>query len=133
MIIEELLFRRRLDRQMTAMTLARVIVLIICGLPFICISLYQLNVNNNVNNYMELAIVSLLLSITASLMHTNFVINFYVFLMVLSRFRRQAKNVLIKKPWRLIKSLCNKTSTNISRNKVSPEIAQQSFSANELE
>ncbi|CAF1073394.1 unnamed protein product [Rotaria sordida] len=98
MIIEKLLFRRRLDRQMTAMTLARVIVLIICGLPFICISLYQLNVNNNVNNYMELAIVSLLLSITASLMHTNFVINFYVFLMVLSRFRRQAKNVLIKKP-----------------------------------
>ncbi|CAF1504815.1 unnamed protein product [Rotaria sp. Silwood1] len=126
-------YRRRLDRQMTAMTLARVMVLIIGGVPYVCISLYQLNVNNSENNSTELAIVSFLLSITTSFMHANFVVNFYVFLMVSSRFRRQAKTVLIKKPWRLIKSLYDRTLTSPQRNQVFPEIAQRSFSANELE
>ncbi|CAF2684068.1 unnamed protein product [Rotaria sp. Silwood2] len=125
--------RRRLDRQMTAMTLARVLVLIICGVPFVCISLYQLNINNSENNYMELSIVGLLLSITTSIMHANFVVSFYVFLIVSPRFRRQAKYVLFKKCWRFIKSLCDRTPTNPQSNQVSPEIVERSLLPNELE
>jgi hypothetical protein len=67
--------RRRLDRQMTAMTLARVMVFVICGVPFICISLYELNISNNENNDMKSAIVNLLSSILYSLLYTNFAVN----------------------------------------------------------
>lgn len=67
--------RRRLDRQMTAMTLARVVSFIACGVPFICVSLYELNLNTNENNYTGLAIVTLLSSIFYSLLYTNFQVN----------------------------------------------------------
>jgi len=67
--------RRRLDHQMTAMTLARVIVFVICGVPFICISLYEFNINTSEDNYMQLAIVYLVSSIFHSFFYTNFVIN----------------------------------------------------------
>jgi len=69
------LVRRRLDRQLTAMVLARVICTIILGAPFICITLYQLNLNNNEDNYMELAIATLIGIILYSLLNTNFAVN----------------------------------------------------------
>lgn len=72
--------RRRLDHQMTAMTLARVIVFVICGLPFIFISLYEFNIDTSENNYMELAIVNLISSILYSLLYSNFVVNYKYFL-----------------------------------------------------
>jgi hypothetical protein len=67
--------RRRLDHQMTAMTLARVILFVICGVPFICISAYEFNINVDADNYMKLAIVNLISSILYSLLYTNFVVN----------------------------------------------------------
>jgi hypothetical protein len=66
--------RRRLDRQMTAMTLARVLVFVVCGVPFICISSYAFNISTSEDNYMELAIVSLISSVLSSLLYTNFVV-----------------------------------------------------------
>ena len=68
-------FRRRLDRQMTAITLARVVALISLGSPYIFISLYQINLNVNTNNYMQLALVELISAVSASLLHTNFSVN----------------------------------------------------------
>jgi len=69
------LVRRRLDRQLTAMVLARVICTIILGVPFICITLYQLNLSNSENNYMKLAITSLVGIIFYSLLYANFAVN----------------------------------------------------------
>jgi len=67
--------RRRLDRQLTAMVLARVICTIVLGVPFICITLYQINLNNSENNYMKLAIISLIGIILCSLLYANFAVN----------------------------------------------------------
>jgi hypothetical protein len=66
------LVRRRLESQLTAMVLGRVICIVVLGLPFIFISILELNVNNSEGNYMELAIVDLLSSICYSLLYTNF-------------------------------------------------------------
>ncbi|CAF3720555.1 unnamed protein product [Rotaria sp. Silwood1] len=126
-------FRRRLDRQMTAMTLARVMVLIIFGFPYIIISQYAVNLKISGNNYMEIAIVSLLSAIFASIMHANFTVNFYVFLIVSSRFRRQVKTILMKKCCRSIKRCFNKAPTNIRMNQISPGILLPSVSISELE
>jgi len=67
--------RRRLDRQLTAMVLARVICAIVLGLPFICITLYELNLNNNGDNCMQLAITALIGIVFYSLLYTNFSVN----------------------------------------------------------
>jgi hypothetical protein len=67
--------RRRLDRQLTAMVLARVICAIILGLPFICMTLYQLNLDYSENTDMKSAIVALIGIICNSLLYTNFSVN----------------------------------------------------------
>jgi hypothetical protein len=64
--------RRRLDRQLTAMVLARVICIIILGFPYIFSTLYQLNANISEDNDTELAINGLVGAITYSLLYTNF-------------------------------------------------------------
>ncbi|CAF3135602.1 unnamed protein product [Rotaria socialis] len=107
--LQLLVIRQRLTRQMAVMTLARVLVLIVCGLPFICSSLWELNINTHEDNYLELAIFSLISSILDSVFYANFAINFYVFLMVSSRFRRQVKNVLLRKCWALVKTRRHET------------------------
>lgn len=68
-------FRRRLDHQMTAMTLARVMILIILGFPYVIISLYSLNISIDDNDYVKLATIGLLTAVLASLMHANFTVN----------------------------------------------------------
>jgi hypothetical protein len=65
--------RRRLDRQMTLMTLARVIIIVVCGVPFICVSLYELNLNTD--DDVKVSIVYLVSSILYSLLYTNFAVN----------------------------------------------------------
>ena len=54
------ILRRRLDRQLTAMVLTRVVSGISLGLPFIFITLYQLNLTTDEDNLVKLAIVYLL-------------------------------------------------------------------------
>jgi hypothetical protein len=73
--LQQPVFRRRLDYQMTAMTLARVVVLTICGFPYVIISLYQLNLYIPADNYMQIAIITLLSIVFASLLHLNFAVN----------------------------------------------------------
>lgn len=67
--------RRRLDRQMTAFVLARVVCLVVCGLPYILITLYHLNVNPDPNDSLTLAIVTLLDAIVYSLLYFNFAVS----------------------------------------------------------
>jgi hypothetical protein len=66
--------RRRLDRQLTAMVLARVLCLILLGLPYIIYSLCRLNVNMTGNNKLGGAIVSLIAQIIYSLLYMNFAV-----------------------------------------------------------
>jgi len=67
--------RRRLDHQLTAMVLARVICLIVLGLPFICTVLYQLNHDNSQDNNIQSAMSNLIGIIFYSLLYTNFSVN----------------------------------------------------------
>ncbi|CAF1513868.1 unnamed protein product [Adineta ricciae] len=69
---------------------------------------------------MKIAIITLLSIIFASLLHFNFTINFYIFILISSRFRRQAKSVLVKKCWRSIQRCLHKMPTNIRMNRISP-------------
>ena len=89
--------RRRLDRQLTAMILARVISLLGFGLPYIFYSLCALNISVDNNDQRGLAILRLIEAIMLSLFYTNYSINFYVFLFISSRFRHQVKYFLVKR------------------------------------
>jgi hypothetical protein len=89
--------RRRLDQQLTAMILARVICLLTLGLPYIIYSISILNISINPNNSIGLAIKQLIGAILLSLFYGNYSINFYIFLIISSRFRHQVKYFLIKK------------------------------------
>lgn len=68
--------RRRLDRQLTSMVLARVILIIICGLPYVCTTLYGFNVDKSGDQHMQLAILSLATVIADTMLITNFCVNF---------------------------------------------------------
>ncbi|CAF1340193.1 unnamed protein product [Adineta ricciae] len=114
--------RRRLDQQLTSMILIRVVSLIFFGLPYIITSLYQLNVPSS-NNDLNSTIMILIAAILYSLVYTNFSINFYLFLIISSRFRGQVK-YFIRKMSRSIFNLIHlprhiRLNTN---NQIMPEI-----------
>jgi hypothetical protein len=109
--------RRRLDRQLTAMILARVIFLVVLGLPYIIYSLCELNIHVNENDYIMLAVTRLIEAIILSLFYANYSINFYIFLSISSRFHHQVKYLLMKKS-------CHRLFY-ASRNQVAPIFSQQ--------
>lgn len=71
------LVRRRLDRQMTAIALSRVLCIVTLGLPFICTSLYELNINSNEVDDIQLAITRLIANIAQTLLHTNYSVSHF--------------------------------------------------------
>lgn len=66
--------RRRLDRQLTAMVLARVLSLILLGLPYIGSQLYRVNVNTATADPVTLAVGNLLNAITNTVLYLNFAV-----------------------------------------------------------
>ncbi|CAF1264370.1 unnamed protein product [Rotaria sordida] len=92
--------RRRLDQQLTAMILARVILFILCLLPYIAQCFYIMNVRNDKNEKLRTAIELLITAINVSISYLNVSGTFYVYLISSARFRRQAKFVLMKKCWK---------------------------------
>ena len=66
------LIRRRLDQQMTAIALARVVSMILLVAPFLIFSLVNLNINRNDLNDVGKAVYSLLSMITSLLVYSNF-------------------------------------------------------------
>lgn len=68
-------FRRRLDQQMTALALSRVLCIVILGLPFIGINLYFLNLSSTIDDLMHLAITKLVSAIAYSLLYTNYCVS----------------------------------------------------------
>ena len=67
--------RRRLDRQFTAMVLARVICLTVLGGPFVCNALYQLYVHIDEVDSLQLAVMLLVNRIVSFLLGANFSVN----------------------------------------------------------
>ena len=65
------LVRRRLDQQMTAIALARVVCMVFCVVPFLVTSLIDLNINQNDLDDKGNAIYNLLLMTTSLLVYVN--------------------------------------------------------------
>ena len=69
--------QRRLERQMTAMTLTRVVFLVICAGPFVAASFAALGISYAAENYLQIAILNLVISIFSSLLYFNFAVGFF--------------------------------------------------------
>jgi len=87
-------FRRRLDRQLTAMVLIRVCLLTITTLPFIAYKIYELNVPFNPNNILKIAVDQLIGAVSYSIYFLNysvfelFFFNCFCFILFLEFFLR---------------------------------------------
>ncbi|CAF1394331.1 unnamed protein product [Adineta steineri] len=95
--------RRRLDQQLTAMILIRIIVFIVLTVPYDIQRMYTYIAKVNQSNQLYYAINTLIGSVLVTLFNLNYAISFYVFVITSARFRRQVKHVLVKKCWRRCK------------------------------
>ncbi|CAF1126249.1 unnamed protein product [Adineta steineri] len=98
--------RRKLDKQITAMVLMRVIIFVCLVLPYVTYRIYTVNFPTSRNMPMAYAISRLIQAIITSIYIINFSINFYIFIIFSPRFRRQVKLVLVKKCWQRWKYWC---------------------------
>ncbi|CAF1378838.1 unnamed protein product [Adineta steineri] len=98
--------RRKLEKQVTAMVLMRVLVFVCLTLPYITYRIYAINFPTSQSLPMAYAISRLIQAIFTSINIINSVINFYLFIIFSSRFRRQVKLVLVKKYWQRWKYWC---------------------------
>ncbi|CAF0986243.1 unnamed protein product [Adineta steineri] len=98
--------RRKLDKQITAMVLMRVIAYVCLVVPYNAYRIYAINYPTSRSVPMAYAVGRLLQAILLSINNINFIINFYVFTIFSSRFRRQVKFVLVKKCWQQWKYWC---------------------------
>ncbi|CAF4411243.1 unnamed protein product, partial [Adineta steineri] len=92
--------RRKLDKQITAMVLMRVIAFVCLLLPYITYRIYAINFPISQSIPTAYAIAQLIQAIFTSINLINYIINFYIFIIFSSRFRRQVKLVLVKKCWK---------------------------------
>ncbi|CAF0908232.1 unnamed protein product [Adineta ricciae] len=120
--------RRRLDRQMTVMVLARTVNLILLGLPYVIYNIYTLNLRDIDQNQLEEVIVGLVGLLAYSLLYLNFAVNFYLFLIVSTRFRRQVKHGIMKKCCAKCYNFHPSNRRRHSRNQVVPETALRQVS-----
>ncbi|CAF4031864.1 unnamed protein product, partial [Rotaria sordida] len=81
--------RRRLDRQLTAMVLVRVITFVILTLPYAIQRMYTYLAKVDQSNLFLLAINTLAAGIISSFFNLNYAVSFYIFIASSSRFRRQ--------------------------------------------
>ncbi|CAF0865588.1 unnamed protein product [Adineta steineri] len=98
--------RRKLDKQITAMVLMRVIAFVCLVLPFNAYRIYDINFPTSQSMPMAYAVGQLIQAIFVSIYIINYMISFYLFIIFSSRFRRQVKLVLVKKCWQRWKSWC---------------------------
>ncbi|CAF0987906.1 unnamed protein product [Adineta steineri] len=113
--------RRKLDKQITAMVLMRVIAFVCLVLPYNAYRTYATNFPTSRSVPMAYAVGRLLQAILLSINNINFVINFYIFILFSSRFRRQAKLVLVKRCWERWKYWCCQINNQIEpENSIAP-------------
>ena len=68
--------RRRLDQQLTAMVLARVLFLLVASVPFGLQLLYSANASKDMNNSVRIAIDQLIIDITSTLFYLNYAVSY---------------------------------------------------------
>ncbi|CAF1034794.1 unnamed protein product [Adineta steineri] len=107
--------RRRLDQQLTAMILIRIIVFIVLTVPYDIQRMYTNIAKVNQSNLFYYAINTLIGAILATLFYINYAASFYIFSITSARFRRQVKYILVKKCW----GRCKRWFLH-SRNQVNP-------------
>ncbi|CAF3782448.1 unnamed protein product [Adineta steineri] len=95
------IIRRRLDKQLTAMILVRVVFLVTVTLPYIIYRIYTIQSEANQSDTIEQAIVNLVGAVAYTLFYLNYAGSFYLFLISSERFRRQVKYIIFKKYWRM--------------------------------
>ncbi|CAF1380569.1 unnamed protein product [Adineta steineri] len=105
--------RRKLDKQITAMVLTRVIAFVCLVLPYNIYCIYAVNFPTSQSVPKDYAISRLIQAIFSSINIMNSVINFYIFIIFSSRFRRQVKLVLVKKCWQSWKYWCCSVNNQI--------------------
>ncbi|CAF4066053.1 unnamed protein product, partial [Adineta steineri] len=121
--------RRRLDQQMTAMIVIRVIFFICLVLPYNICRIYVTIYPISRDDMLRYVIVRLVQAITFSFSQANYTVGFYLFIITSSRFRRQTKYVIFKKLWPRCKQGCC-----LKNNEVVPENFEESGNHNiELE
>ncbi|CAF4078750.1 unnamed protein product [Adineta steineri] len=98
--------RRKLDKQITAMVLMRVIAFVFLVLPFVTYRIYTINFPVSRSMPMAYAVGKLIQAILTSIYIIDYIINFYLFIIFSPRFRRQVKLVLVKKCWQRWKYWC---------------------------
>ncbi|CAF2063106.1 unnamed protein product [Rotaria magnacalcarata] len=81
--------RRQRDKQLTAMVLAKVALLVVTVLPSVIIRIYILNSKIDENDYIRATVDQFISSVGYALFYTNSALTFYLFLIVSSRFRRR--------------------------------------------
>ncbi|CAF1186714.1 unnamed protein product [Adineta steineri] len=97
---------RKLDKQITAMVLMRVIAFVCLTLPYNTYRIYAINFPISQSMPIAYTIGRLIQAILLSFYIINYIISFYIFLIFSSRFRRQVKLVLVKKCWQRWKYWC---------------------------
>ncbi|CAF1189376.1 unnamed protein product [Adineta steineri] len=115
--------RRKLDQQLTAMILIRIIVFIVLTVPYDIQRMYTYIAKVNQSNLLYYAINYLIGAVLITLFNLNYAISFYIFFITSARFRRQVKHVLVKKCWRGCKRwfLHSRNQVNPNENVRSPE------------
>ncbi|CAF0865419.1 unnamed protein product [Adineta steineri] len=117
--------RRKLDKQITAMVLMRVIAFICLVLPYNAYRIYAINFPTSRSVPMAYAVGRLIQAIFSSISNINFLINFYIFILFSSRFRRQVKFVLVKRCWQRWKYWCCQIDNQIEPdNNIEPRNSQ---------
>ncbi|CAF4152645.1 unnamed protein product, partial [Adineta steineri] len=93
------IIRRRLDQQMTAMILTRVLFFIILSLPYTIYRIYSINNPPPKSNQLQYTIGLFLQTNLNYLFSLNYQSSFYIFFAISSQYRRQVKYVLVKRCW----------------------------------
>ncbi|CAF1525566.1 unnamed protein product [Adineta steineri] len=117
--------RRKLEKQITAMVLMRVIAFICLTLPYNAYRIYAINFPTPQSMRMAYAIGRLIQAILLSILTTNYIINFYLFLIFSSRFRRQVKFIPVKICWQRCKYWCRSINNRVEPdNNIEPRNSQ---------
>jgi hypothetical protein len=78
--------QRRLDRQLTAMVLSKVVFSVVTTLPFFIIRIYILNIYIDSDNSLQIAIEQLIVTIILSLFYVNFAVSNNIYFAVIIGF-----------------------------------------------
>ncbi|CAF1163696.1 unnamed protein product [Adineta ricciae] len=112
--------RRRLDQQMTALVLIRVVMLAVLFSPYAIFRTYSLNTPTAQGQSLQYAVTRLIQAIVLSLYWLNISLSCFVFMILSPRYRRQVVFTLKKRCWRRLKSRCLMKTNQVTSENSNP-------------